>query len=70
MTAAAAAGGAWLWVAHPAVREAEIEKADHKGLTPGQVAAGRDAEWRMLSDPQLAETCRTHGIRAIRVTDL
>jgi len=70
LTSASVAGGAWLWVAHPAVREAEIETADHTGVTPGQVAAQRDAEWRTLSGPQLAETCRAQGIRAIRVTDL
>ena len=70
LTAAAAAGGAWLWVAHPAVRETEIEQAIHAGQTPGQVAAGRDAEWQTLSNPQLAKTCRVLEIEAVRVTDL
>lgn len=67
---AAAIGGAWLWIAHPAMRDPETAIATHAGLTPGQVAEARDAEWRTLAGPQLAATCKRLGIQPIGVTDL
>ena len=67
---AAAKGGAWLWVAHPAESEAELEATHLAGQAPGVVAKERDREWRILSDPQLASAVKRLGIQSIAVTDL
>jgi chitin disaccharide deacetylase len=71
LAAAAAAGGAYLFVTHPGQFDPPDMKAFvHPGLAPGAVAREREAETRLLTAPGTLAAVRARGVRLMRYTEL
>ncbi len=62
-------GGRGVLVTHPALDTPEISEFYFAGLAPGQVAAERDAERKVLLSPQFRETMEAAGVTFARYTD-
>jgi len=62
----AADSGQYVLVGHPAYDNDEMRFHGHKGYEGNKVAAERENERRMFTDPRVAECCRLHSIIPIR----
>lgn len=66
----ASASGTHLLVTHPGRTAPDMEQFIHAGLTPGQVAAERDAERRALADPKLRAGLENLGVTLCRYDEV
>lgn len=62
----AALPGQYVLVAHPAYDNAYMRTLGHEGFPGETVAAEREWERLLFTDPRVLEYCRTHGVHPIR----
>jgi hypothetical protein len=62
----AAPPGQYVLVAHPAYNNDYMRTLGHDGFPGEQVAAEREWERLLFTDPRVLECCRTHSVQPIR----